>query len=44
MEDKIIKILIKQKMRILSSLEEQEVEAGTQVLDEVKRHVQILGK
>ncbi|CDW87391.1 exocyst complex component 6 isoform 2 [Stylonychia lemnae] len=44
LDDKIIRLLQKLKTKILADLEDQEISAGTQVLDEVKRFVQILGK
>lgn len=43
-EEKLFKIMQNMKTKILSELEEQEMEAGQQVLDEVKKFIQILGK
>jgi hypothetical protein len=44
MEKKLTVILDRKKRKNLDDLISQEAEAGTQVLDEIKRYLQYLGK
>eukprot|EP00347_Sterkiella_histriomuscorum_P017453 403349310 len=44
LEQRIFKMLEVLKFKILQDLENQEMEAGNQVLDEVKKYLQVLGK